>query len=249
MFQGFRDGPGVRGERDDHAVEDVVEFAKAVQIAIDHGDVRAHAERDLGGVRADDSAANDGDIGGRHAGDAAEQNAAATVRAFEVLRAHLHGHAAGDFAHRREKRQRAVRLQDGFVGDAGDAGIDHRLGEFGQRREVEIGEEDEVAAEETVFGRLRLFDFGDEIGVVPDMGRGGHDFGAGGMIVLIAERTAFARMGFDENLVAAFAKSGGAAGHQTDAGLVVFYLFGNTYHHDFYVPTGRLKISRRTVKR
>ena len=127
VLQGFRDGPGVGGEGDDEAVEDVVEFAQAVETAVDDGDVRAHADRDFGGIGADDAAAEDGHVRRRDAGDAAEQNAAAAVGTLQILRADLHGHASGDFAHGGEQRQRAVALDDGFVGDAGDAGIEQLI--------------------------------------------------------------------------------------------------------------------------
>ena len=45
-------------------------------------------------------------------------------------------------------------------------------------------------------------------------------------------------MGFDQDLVAIFARAA-RRGYQADAGLVIFHLFGNTDHHDFYVPTWR----------
>ena len=70
--------------------------------------MRAEAGRDLGGVGADDAAAEDDDVAGLDAGDAAEQDAAAAVELLEVRGALLHRHAARDLAHRREQRQLAA---------------------------------------------------------------------------------------------------------------------------------------------
>ena len=44
-------------------------------------------------------------LGRRHAGDAAQQDAGAALLALQAVRADLHGHAAGDLAHRRQQRQ------------------------------------------------------------------------------------------------------------------------------------------------
>ena len=77
-------------------------------------DVGAEAGGDLGGVGADDAAAEDRDVGRRHAGHAAQQDAAAHLRAFEVLGPFLNAHPAGDFAHRRQQRQAALVVARAF---------------------------------------------------------------------------------------------------------------------------------------
>ena len=152
--------------------------------------------------------------------------------AFQILRAHLHAHASGDFAHRREQRQRAVALADGFVGHAVDFGGEQLVGEFGQGREVQVGEEDEVGAEESVLGRLRLFDFDDEIGALPDLRRGVEDRRAGLRVFLVGERTAFARVSLDQDFMARFAQRGNAAGHEPYACFVVFDFLRNADDHE-----------------
>ena len=48
------------------------------------------------------------DVRREHARHAAEQNAAALERPFQVLRPFLNAHPPGDFAHRRQQRQRAL---------------------------------------------------------------------------------------------------------------------------------------------
>ena len=62
------------------------------------------------------------DLGRVHAGDAAEQHAATAVRAHQAVRADLRRQPAGDLAHRREQRQRAVGQLHRLVGDRGGAG-------------------------------------------------------------------------------------------------------------------------------
>ncbi len=71
-------------------------------------DVGAEAGGHLGGVGPDDAAAEDHDVGRQHAGHAAQQDAAALERPFQVLRPFLNAHAPGHFAHRRQQRQAAL---------------------------------------------------------------------------------------------------------------------------------------------
>ena len=71
---------------------------------------------------------------GAHAGDAAEQDAAAAVGAHQVVRADLRGEPAGDLAHRGEQRQRAVGELHGLVRDAGGPGVEQRVGARPRRR-------------------------------------------------------------------------------------------------------------------
>ena len=96
----------------------------------------------LGGVGADDAAAQDDHVGGQHAGHAAQQDAAALERPFQELRPFLNAHAAGHLAHRRQQRQVAVGVADRFVGDGGDARLHDRLGQRLVGGEVEVGEDD-----------------------------------------------------------------------------------------------------------
>ena len=89
----------------------------------------------------------------RHAGHAAEQNAATHLRAFQILGAFLNAHAAGDFAHRREQRQAALVVGERFVRHGRAAGGEHRFGERAIRGEVEIGEHDLPGANQRPFAR------------------------------------------------------------------------------------------------
>ena len=85
-------------------------------------------DADDGRMRAGNAAAEDDDVGRRHAGHAAEQHAAPAVLLFEAARADMRRHAAGDLRHRRQQRQRALRARHRLVGDGGDAGGDQIFG-------------------------------------------------------------------------------------------------------------------------
>ena len=73
------------------------------------------ADRHQRRVAADHAAAEDEDPAGRHAGYAAEQHAATAIGLLQRNGADLDSHAPRDFAHRRERRQSAGGVGDGFV--------------------------------------------------------------------------------------------------------------------------------------
>ncbi len=77
----------------------------------------------------------------RHAGHAAEQHARAALLLLQAMRADLHRHAPRDLAHRRQQRQRAARVGDGLVGDAGGARAHQPLGLRAVGGEMQIGEQ------------------------------------------------------------------------------------------------------------
>ena len=116
----LRNVVAVRGQRVEAAAEDVFELAQTVQVHVDERDLGAEAERDPGCIGAHYSSAEDGDMRRRHAGHAAQQNAAAAAFFFEIARAHLHTHAACNFAHGRQQRQRSLAVANRFIGDADD---------------------------------------------------------------------------------------------------------------------------------
>ena len=93
----------------DAAAEDVVEFAKAGQRAVEDRDVGAEAGRHPCGMQADDAAADDRDPAGQHARHAAEQHAAAAVGLLQRGARRLDREATGDLGHRRQERQAAAR--------------------------------------------------------------------------------------------------------------------------------------------
>ena len=128
-------------------MQDLLEVAHPVDRALEDRHLRAEAERDHGGVVADDPAADHDDLARRDARDAAEQEPAAALRLLEVVRARLRGEPARDLAHRREQRQPPVVRLDGLVGDGGDPAVDERARQRLVGGDVEVGEEDEPLAQ------------------------------------------------------------------------------------------------------
>src|SRR6516225_7343673 len=82
--------------------------AQHLRIAVDDGHRRAHSRADQGRVAAGDAAAEDDDVRRWNAGNAAEQHPAAAVFRFQATRADMRRHAARDFRHRRQQRERAL---------------------------------------------------------------------------------------------------------------------------------------------
>ena len=120
---------------------------------------------------------------------------------------------------------------DGFVGHAANLGLQHAVGQLRQRREVQISEQDQAGAQMAVLLRLRLFDLDHQVGAPPDFRGSGQDDRAGPDVLLVGEHATSAGGGLDQNLVARFAQRRHAAGHEADAGFVVFYFFGDAYDH------------------
>ena len=150
----------------DAAVEDVVEVGEALGALVDDDRARADADGHLRRVGAHGAAADDDDLGLRHAGDAAEEHAAAAVVLLQVSSAGLDGQLAGDLAHREEQRMGAGRGLDGLEGDGTDASGDHGVGELARigGGHVEVREEDLPRPELVVLDRDGLLDLVDHVG-------------------------------------------------------------------------------------
>ena len=165
------DGVAVAEQAVDVGRHDVVEVAQPVHVDVENRDVGVEAGGDLGRVGADDAAAEDRDVRRRHARHAAQQNAAAHLRPFEVLGPFLDAHAAGHFAHRREQRQAALVVGERLVGDGRGAAGEHRLGQLAVGGEVEVGEDRLPAADQRPLGGQRLLDLHDQVGLGEDLRR------------------------------------------------------------------------------
>ena len=88
--------------------------------------------------------------------------------------------------------------------DRVDLGVHQLAGQFGQRSQMQIGEQDQAGAEVRIFGRLRLLHLDDEIGLAPNLGGAGKDLGARVDIFAVGDGTAGAGLGFDEHAMAGF---------------------------------------------
>ena len=161
------DGAAVARERHDAALVDLVDEPQAVQVLVEEGDLGLHALRDPGRVPSHVPRAQDDDVCGAHAGDAAEQDAAPSVLPLEEVRADLRGHPAGHLAHRCEQRERSRLELHGLVGDAGHLLLEQRVGDRRVRGEVQIGEEDEPGAEPSELLGLGLLDLHHDVGACP----------------------------------------------------------------------------------
>ena len=157
LRQQFEQVRPVRVERV-RGVQRDVEEAHPLHVHFENGHVRAEALGHARGVDARGAAADDDHLARQHARHAAEQHAAAAVVLSQEIAAHEHAHAPGDLAHRLEQRQAAVHL-DGFVGDAGDARSQQRLGQRPARGEVQVGEEDLPGPQQGVFVGSGSFTF------------------------------------------------------------------------------------------
>jgi len=232
-FEVLADGPGIGGKSDDLPAENVVQLPQAVEVAVDDSHVGAHPDGHLGGVDSHDASAQDHHVGRRYSRHAAQQDAAAAIGFLQILRAHLDGHASGHLAHGREQGQGAVAFNDGLISYAIHFGGEQPVGELGERRQVQVGEQDEPRPEVIVLGLLRLFDFDDQAGAPPHFRRRIQDSGAGLDVLAIRDGTALAGPGLDKNLVTRLTQGGDAAGHQPDARLVVFDFLGDADNHEY----------------
>ena len=122
-------------------------------------------------------------------------------------------------------------LANGLVGHAAHLGRQQPVGQFRQRRQVQIGEQDQARAEVAVLGRLRLLDLDDQVGLAPDLGRAGDDCRAGLHVFPVGDGAAFPGVGLDQHLVSRLAQRRDAAGDQPHAGLVIFDFLGNADDH------------------
>src|SRR6185437_9596300 len=180
---------------------------------------------------ADDAAADDADVAGRDTGDSAEQDAAAAFLLFEVGGADLDGEAAGDLGHGGEEREGVGAVLDGLVGDASDAPFQQDVGEFLERGEVEVGEEDEAVAEVVVLLLDGFLDLDDHLGGAPEVSGVADDFGADGLVVVVGEAGEVAGVVLDEHLVAGLGEGLSPGGGNADAAFVILNLFGDTDNH------------------
>ncbi len=163
---------------------------------------------------------------------AAQQDAAAHLRAFEVLGPLLDAHASGDLAHRRQERQPALVVAERFVGHGNDAGLQQIFGQLAVGGEVKIGEDDLARPQHLEFGRLRLLDLDDHLRTGVNLLGGGDDFGAVAGVLVVAETRSRAGRGLDQHVVPCAGKLLGADGQQADAVFVILDFFGDADEHD-----------------
>ena len=228
----------VRSDRLHAAEEDVVEVAHAIRRHLEDRHVGAHAGGDLGRVRADDSPADDHDVGRRDPGHAREQHAPAAVGLLQVVRPDVDAHPPRDLGHRRQKRQGSVRGRDGLVGDARDLPLEEHVGQRLRRREVQVRVEDLSFAQTLVLGADGLLDLDDHVGLGEDLIGRAEDLRSRPGVLLVGNPRARAGVVLDVHGVAGGSQRFHARRHHADAVFVVLDLPGKPDDH------ARLRLGR-----
>ena len=100
--------------------EHVVELFESSKVNIEDRDIGTHTDRDLAGIHADRTAAEDHDIGLRGSGNTGEKNAFTAELFLQVLRAFLNGETARDLGHRRKTRKGTVLFLKRLISDSFD---------------------------------------------------------------------------------------------------------------------------------
>ena len=166
----------------------------------------------------------------RYARDTAEQQPAAALRPFEVVRAGLRGEPAGDLAHRRQQGQPAVVRLDRLVRHGRDAAVDERPRERLVGGNVQVGEEDEALAQAAVLGRDRLLHLQQQLRTLPDLVDRA-DPGAVRLVVGVRELAAGSGTGLDDDFVAVLDELARPGGGQRDSILLGLDLLGDADAH------------------
>ena len=141
-------------------------------------------------------------------------------------------HAAGDFRHRGEQRQRSLRARHRLIGDGGHAGGYEILGLRTVGSEMEISEQDLPAPEFLALGRERLLHLDDHLRAREHRICVGGNFGAGRLVIRIRQAGAQSGIGLDNDTMALHGEFVHRRGHEPDAVFVVLDLFRHANKHD-----------------
>ena len=178
---------------------------------------------------------------------------------FKIGGAHLHAHAARNFAHRRQQRQRALAVAHRLIGNANDLGLEKLVGQLRQRRQVQIGKQHQAFAEENVLLLDGLLDLDHHLGLAPGIAGVAHNLRAGILIFGVVEARLRAGLGLHQHLVAGLGQRLHAGRSHANARFVVLDLFGNADDHrcgsfiqamrDSMSSRGRPAISEKSSRR
>ena len=212
-----------------------IELSQPVIVDVVDGHVGALAGGDLRGVDPRHPAAEDCHFGRGNAWHAAEQHAAPALLFLEIMGADLDRHAARDFAHRFQQRQRARAAGDGLIGDAGRARRHQSLGLRLVGGEVEVGEQDVARFEHRDLGRLGLLDLDDHVGAREHRSGVGEDRGTGLFVIGIRKIDAHTGTGLDHDFMTGMHQFADRRRGQPDAIFVILDFLGHTDAHGLFL--------------
>ncbi len=112
------------------------------------------------------------------------------------------------------------------------------------RSEVEVGVEDLARAQHGALGGLRLLHLHDHVGLGEDLGRGGDDARAGGLVGGVLGADAGAGIGLDHDLVAMGDQFDDALRGQADPVFVVLDFLGGPDDHLCILPRYPMTLGR-----
>lgn len=222
----FADSVPVAEERVDVRRHDVFQIPQSVDVDVEDRNLGLKAGCNLSGVLTNDSAAEDHDVRGENSGDSAQQDTAAFLWTFEILGAFLNAHASGDFAHRSQQRQIAFRAAQSFISDGRDAAFQNSASQFFAGGEMEVGKDSLASAKQRPLGRLRLFDFDDQVGFTKHGLGVCNDFGPVCSVLLVGNAAACAGSRFDQDTVATLRQLLDAHWQHRDPVFVLLHLTG-----------------------
>ncbi|MCY1528610.1 hypothetical protein D9M68_637210 [compost metagenome] len=208
-----------------------IQATQGIDALVQHRHIGPQADRHGQGVATDHATAKYHHLARRHARHAAKQHATTAPGFFQATGTGLDRHASGHFGHRRQQRQTAMVVGDGFVGDAGGAAGHQLVGLRPIRRKVQVGEQGVLRAQPRTLDSQRLLDLDDQLRRAEHRLGAGGDLRAGGLVIGVAEADGGAGLGLDPQLMA----EGGQFGHrlrrQADAVFVILDLFGYADAH------------------
>jgi hypothetical protein len=180
------------------------ELLQAAQVGVQHGDMRAYRHEGARRVGSHYACAQHDDVGGRHAGHAAQQDPMTAGVVLQEVRRDIGHHTAGDLAGREQHRQVPVLELNGLVADGGDAAFqqDLQLARVGHG-EVQETAEDLAFGHQLELGEQRARDGEDQLAAAVKLLRRVDNLAACLTVAVVVEAAALPRAALD---VAAVAK-------------------------------------------
>ena len=199
-------------------------------VDVQHGDLRAHAQRHLGCVGAHRAAAQDRHVGRSHPRHTTQQHPTPAMMALKITRTHLCCHAPCHLAHGHQQRQFALAGLHCLIGNGGNATFKQGIGQLAVGSQMQIGKEQLIGAQKMIFAGDRLLDLDHHLRC-PGVGGGWHNLCPSSAIFVVAQKAAHARARFHQDLMAASCQRLDRARGQPHTVLAILDLFGQPNSH------------------